>query len=794
MSKRSYKYRAFITYAHKDEERAKWLRQKLEAFRVPKHLIGTNGDFGEVPARLFPIFRDRDELAGAAQLGPLIEQALDDSSHLIVLCSPQAVRSRWVNEEIRMFKSMGKADRVLCLVLSGNPMVEDLDGNTDNECIPLAARREVDAEGAITDQKHEPAAADLRETSDGEKDALLKIVAGLLGLGLDDLKQRDLLARQKRLARIASVSALLAISAIGLAVYAFYQQQQASIAKANAEEERKLTEEELAKTQAITTFVQNLFFSLNPQNTAVMDTELVKTMLDQGSVRADELSAEPEIEARIRLCLGKTYRSIRSYDKAQAELERVLSLFENLIAEESPARMQAMKEIAMVHDALGNYVEAQPMLVELLEKRSHEFGEGHEDVIDTQIDLAKVYRRIGKLEQAENECSKSLSLLNDQNRSDDDPLLLKCMSELAMIYLAGDKLAQGESLARNVYEKSRIRYGDIHASSLRVGQILVEALRKGEKLNEAEDLSIEVVEGLERILGESHPDTLGASDSLARILTSRGEFEEALRYYLAILSAKEKALGTKHPETLSTLKATAETYRKLERLDEAEKTQIKVKDRLREKHGVEHPETLRSMNDLADLYLALGKEDEAFHLSEETLEIEREVMGEQDPMTLKTMFRIGKLQYLFNNSDGAMEILGDTLAKQEKLLGFDHAEATLTRDLLNEILAEKATTRVTVESNATMVAESSDTSLIDFLDEFEKREILLDKNFSTRPPDVFDPNQSLAPPSITVLENNPREDEDEDEEGEDGFFKSLKNRLLPGKSDKDETDSSDPEQ
>ena len=206
-----------------------------------------------------------------------------------------------------------------------------------------------------------------------------------------------------------------------------------------------------------------------------------------------------------------------------------------------------------------------------------------------------------------------------------------------------------------------------------------------------------------------------------------------MRYYLGILSAKEKALGTKHPETLSTLKATAETYRNLERLDEAEKTQIKVRDRLREKHGVEHPETLRSMNDLADLYLALGKEDEAFHLSEETLEIERKVMGEQDPMTLKTMFRIGKLQYLFNNSEGAMEILGDTLAKQEKLLGFDHAEATLTRDLLNEILSEKATARVTLESNETMIAEHSDTSLIDFLEEFEKSEVPLEKRYSTRP-------------------------------------------------------------
>ena len=38
-----------------------------------------------------------------------------------------------------------------------------------------------------------------------------------------------------------------------------------------------------------------------------------------------------------------------------------------------------------------------------------------------------------------------------------------------------------------------------------------------------------------------------------------------------------------------------------------------------------------------------------------------------------------------------MEELGDVLAKQEKLLGFDHAEVTKTRDLLNEILSERAT-------------------------------------------------------------------------------------------------------
>ena len=207
----TYKYRAFITYAHKDEEKARWLRKKLEDFKVPKHLIGQNSDFGPIPSRLYPIFRDRDELAGAAQLGPLIEQALDDSSHLIILCSPHAVQSRWVNEEIRMFKAMGKEDRVLCLVLSGEPMVEDSEGDSQKECIPLAARRQVDSNGEISEQKHEPAAADLRDSADGEKNSLLKLVAGLIGVGLDELKQRDLLARQKRLVRITAVSAFLAI-------------------------------------------------------------------------------------------------------------------------------------------------------------------------------------------------------------------------------------------------------------------------------------------------------------------------------------------------------------------------------------------------------------------------------------------------------------------------------------------------------------------------------------------------------------------------------------------------------
>ena len=154
-------------------------------------------------------------------------------------------------------------------------MAEDTDGDPENECIPLAARREIDQEGNLTERIFEPGAADLRPSADGESDAILKIVAGLVGVGLDEIKQRDLLARQKRMARFASFACFLAISAIGLASYAFYQQREASVAQSVAISERKSAEEELDKTKTITDFVQNLFLSLDPQNTAGMDTELL---------------------------------------------------------------------------------------------------------------------------------------------------------------------------------------------------------------------------------------------------------------------------------------------------------------------------------------------------------------------------------------------------------------------------------------------------------------------------------------------------------------------------------------
>ena len=73
---KDFKYYAFISYSHQDKKWGDWLHKALETYRVPKHLVGqASRDEQTVPARIMPVFRDREELPTATDLGRIINQA-----------------------------------------------------------------------------------------------------------------------------------------------------------------------------------------------------------------------------------------------------------------------------------------------------------------------------------------------------------------------------------------------------------------------------------------------------------------------------------------------------------------------------------------------------------------------------------------------------------------------------------------------------------------------------------------------------------------------------------------------
>ena len=126
-------YYAFLSYSHKDAELADWLHAELEDFHVPHALTGKLTANGVIPHRLKPIFRDEHELAAADDLGDEIKEALASSKFLIVLCSPDAAKSRWTNAEIEAFKHVHPEGCVLAAVAAGEPFASEMPGREHEE-------------------------------------------------------------------------------------------------------------------------------------------------------------------------------------------------------------------------------------------------------------------------------------------------------------------------------------------------------------------------------------------------------------------------------------------------------------------------------------------------------------------------------------------------------------------------------------------------------------------------------------------------------------------------------------
>ncbi|HWA19654.1 MAG TPA: TIR domain-containing protein [Devosia sp.] len=202
----SERYAAFISYRHlpRDRHWALRLMARLETFRVPKELQARG-----YPKSLGTLFRDEDELPTSSDLNEQIEDALSRSDALIVICTPDTPKSKWVRREIEYFKSIGKAERIFTVLVDGEP---------DEAYAPELLTR-IDDDG--TEIEVEPLGTDVRPSPHYsaralERRAVLKLAAGILGVGFDELAQRDRARRQRQTRMVlAGVAGVVVAAAAG---------------------------------------------------------------------------------------------------------------------------------------------------------------------------------------------------------------------------------------------------------------------------------------------------------------------------------------------------------------------------------------------------------------------------------------------------------------------------------------------------------------------------------------------------------------------------------------------------
>jgi len=579
------KYRAFISYSHRDSAWGSWLHAALEKYRPPKPLIGTVTEQGEVPKRLTPIFRDREELPSATDLGTVINAALAASACQIVICSPAAAASKWVNEEILAFKRLGREARIYCLIVDGEPNASEIPGRQQEECFPPALRYRLAPDGSLSATRAEPIAADARAGKDGKRNAKLKLVSGLLGVGFDTLKRREQQRRNRRLFAFSCAAMAGMVLTSGLAVYALVQRAAAQRQTVRAEAETRTAKE-------TTRFLVDLF-KLSDPSEARGNTVTAREMLDKGAARVDrELAKEPAIQATLMDTLGTVYMGLGLYAQARPLLDRAvatrrrlpgldpLDLSDSLshqgellalqaefeagekayreairIASARPHDQQSQVDLANSKAGLGTllelegrYADAEKALRDALKLQQALYGANDPHVASTLKDLAITMTQGSNPGAAIPLMQRALAVQQKLHGNEPHPDLAEVLNDMGWVFRENGDLDSAGKFYRESLAMYRRLLGDKHPYvATELENVALTARSKGD-LADAEALLRQSLEIHRALQGENHPEVGRALFNLASVQYDRGATHEALANMRQALAIYRKAYPADHPE------------------------------------------------------------------------------------------------------------------------------------------------------------------------------------------------------------------------------------------------------
>ena len=626
-------YRAFLSYSHSDVKWASWLHRSLESYRPPKHLVGVVTDKGAVPKRLAPVFRDREELSSATDLGTAIGEALRKSASQIVICSPRAARSRWVNEEILNYKRLGREDRIFCLIVDGEPNASDDPAQAQNECFPPALRYKLGADGNLTTTRTEPIAADARPGKDGRSNARLKLIAGVLGVGFDTLRRREQQRRTRTLFAIASSALVGMVLTTTLAAAAL-------MARATAERQTVLARTEADTARQTTKFLVDLFRISDPSE-ARGNSVTAREMLDKGAARIKtQLEGQPRIQATLMDTLGTVYMGLGLYGEAR-------SLLETAVTRRRGLRPAAPGELGTSLSDLGD----------LLTLRA-------------------------EYPSADRSYREAIALQNAQPESRRD------QAALARSYLGlGNELAaQGrfqdaEGSLRQALAIERKRFQRANEDTARTLQSLGKVVDKLGRPAEALPLMQEAVAMQRKLWGaQPYPDLADAINDLGLLELDQGDYRQSEQLFRESIAMKRRLLGDKHPEIATGLNNLALVLDDDGDLAGAETAYRQAIAMQRELLGNAHPAVANTLNNLAYVLYERGQVRNALATEREALAIYRKLFPGDNPQIAGILNSMGYWFFEAKEYPQARRYIEEGLGMRQRLFGKSHPDvaASLT--------------------------------------------------------------------------------------------------------------------
>lgn len=222
------RYAAFISYSRAvDGKLAPALRDALQVFG--KHWY---------QRRALRVFLDKASLTANPGLWSSIEDALNASEWFVLLASPEAAKSPWVNREVEHWLKRKSAERLIIVVTEGeivwDATVNDFD-RPATTCIPPALSGVLSQEPQWVDLREARLVKHLSLRRPHFSDKVAEIAAPLHGVAKDDLVDTSLRRHRATKRLVAATIAVLTVLSVVATTSTYVANRQRQV----AEDERR---------------------------------------------------------------------------------------------------------------------------------------------------------------------------------------------------------------------------------------------------------------------------------------------------------------------------------------------------------------------------------------------------------------------------------------------------------------------------------------------------------------------------------------------------------------------------
>ena len=572
-----------------------------------------------------------------------------------------------MNEEILAFKRLGGEERIFCLIVDGEPNATDLPGRAVEECFPPALRFRLGPDGNLSETRSEPIAADARPGKDGRRNAKLKLISGILGVGLDTLKRREQQRRNRRLVVFSSAAMVGMVLTTGLAAYALLQRAAAQRQTVRAEAQARTAKE-------TTRFLVDLFKISDPSE-ARGNTVTAREMLDKGAARVDrELAKEPAIQATLMDTLGTVYMGLGLFNQARPLLDRALQTRRGLHGIEPLDLSDSLRhqgDVLALQAEFDAGEKAYREAIRLTSGRPND-KQSQADLASSLYGLGTLLAQDGRYADAEKTLREALTL-QQALYGTSDPAIARTLKDLARTVADGGDLNAAIPLMRRAVSMQRaLRGNDPHPDLAEVLNDMGTLLWRQGDMDGCESFYRESLAMNRRLLGDKHPEIANGLENVAMALEDKGDLAGAEALYRQSLEMRRELLGASHPDYGRTLLNLALLQGDRGDTKDSIANVRQVLLIYRKAYPADHPETARVLNIIGSSLTMAGDYAQADRYLEEGLAMRRRLFDDKEPDVASSLMTLAVLRVAQGRYAEALGLAQSAKTIDRAALSADH--------------------------------------------------------------------------------------------------------------------------